>query len=215
VAAASDAAAAAEAGRGGSGREREGGGGGGERGSDSEHDEEEEKEGKGKPPPPPPPPPPRPFVLHVVGASVDAEVAQWPAWLELAALPESGRRGITEVVFVGPSVPVSLHRASAAFSDPPSSSGINIRFARGRYHEFIAAAEGGEAAADAVFAPDAVREVFQEKSSFFPFFFFQTRGGRGRGKTQSRRKTKLTLFSLSPSLSNSFLLFTAGDCRGF
>ena len=72
---------------------------------------------------------------------------------------------------MGPSVPVSLDRASAAFSSSSGSfSKITIKFAKGRYHEVIAAAaEGGEAAAaDAVFAPDAVRKsVLKRREIFF------------------------------------------------
>jgi len=108
--------------------------------------------------------PPRPFILHVAGASVDAEVAQWPSWLELAALGGGGVRGREEprrkrslaVALVGPTVPVSLAGASAAFSSSSAAGGgfsaITIEFSRGRYHDVVGSLEE----ADAVFAPDAV-----------------------------------------------------------
>ena len=152
-----------EGGRGG----REGSEGGGRRGKDGvddEHDEDDDENANE---------PPRPFVLHVVGASVDAEVAQWPSWLELAALGggketgEEPRRNRSLVVtLVGPTVPASLDGASAAFSrtaggSPSSSSSassasaaaaasemiITIGFARGRYHDVVGSLEHADAVA--------------------------------------------------------------------
>ena len=150
-------------------RERRGGGDDGDDDDDEGNEGEEEQLAL-------------PFVLHVVGASIDAEVAQWPAWLELAAFlcGKEGKRKSLVVALVGPTVPVSLDGASASFSldesDPSSSSSsssssspatITIKFARGRYHEVLRSSSSsltGVTEADAVFAPDAVSFIF-----FFSF----------------------------------------------
>ena len=157
--------------------------------------------------------PPRPFVLHVVGASVDTEVAQWPVWLELAALGGGGggkgrrrKRNPHEslvVALVGPTVPVSLDRAAATFplenSSSSSSKTITIRFARGRYHD-VSGSLGEEA--DAVFAPDAV--------CFFSLFFtFGVEAERNSKKTHS------LCFDLDFSISKRFPFLQQGIAADF